>query len=64
METIQVVAVISGGCLQDVYASAPIDFTLIDVDNLGSEGKPSKEIDKIIKKATKTLTEMEIGGPV
>jgi len=52
----KIVACISGGNLQSVFASTPeIDFELIDADNLLAEGKSNAEIDEILKAATNDL---------
>lgn len=52
----KIVILVTGGCVQDVHATEPVEVVLIDSDNLRGDLKSWAEIEEITKAALEGTT--------
>jgi len=53
---VKIVILVTGGCVQDVHATEPVEVVLIDSDNLRGDLKSWAEIEEITKAALEGTT--------
>ncbi|MHC3995730.1 hypothetical protein ACXWTF_12970 [Thiomicrolovo sp. ZZH C-3] len=60
MKKVTVKIIVSGGIVQEVFASEACDVEVIDHDNLSGEGLTGEAIDKITEEKVEGLSSQEV----